>query len=93
MSLFFLKCLIIAIVLVASFLAYYIYAVTQKEIKQKNSYLETLSKNINAETYQNFILNQKVNISDESNANLHNQILTICKEMLHLQEVILKFRG
>jgi len=93
MSLFFLKCLIITIVIGASFLAYYIYAVTQKEIKQKNSYLETLSKNINAETYQNFILNQKVTISDESNANLHNQILTICKEMLHLQEVILKFRG
>lgn len=92
MSLFFLKWLIITVVLVASFLAYYIYAITQKEIKQKHNYLETLSSTINSKTYQNTILNQKVLIADESNTNLHNQILTICKEILHLQEIILKFR-
>jgi len=92
MSLFLLKWLIAIVVLVASFLAYYIYVATQKEIKQKSNYLEALSENINFQTYQNTILNQKVVIADESNANLHNQILTICKEILQLQEVILKFR-
>lgn len=93
MSLLLLKWLIAVIVLVASFLAYYIYAITQKEIKQKKNDLEVLNNTIISQTSQATILNQKVFISDESNANLHNQILTICKEMLHLQELILKCRG
>ncbi|RXR20482.1 hypothetical protein EQG63_00700 [Flavobacterium amnicola] len=92
MSLFFLKWLIAIVVLGASILACYIYVITQKQIKQKRSYLERLSDNINSQTYHNTILNQKVVIADESNANLHNQILIICKEILHLQEILLKFR-
>jgi len=92
MSLFLIKWLIVIVVLGASLVACYIYAITQKEIQQKRSYLETLSDSVNSQAYQNYILNEKVLISDESNANLHNQILTICKEILHLQEAILKFR-
>lgn len=92
MSIFFLKWFIAAIILFALILVCYLYVVTQKEIKKKNDYLEKLNNNINSQVDQNYILNQKVKLSDHSNANLHFQILTICKELLQLQEVVIKFK-
>lgn len=92
MSIFLLKCILFFILFVAIFAAYTIYTNTQLELKRNKKTLHSLRQSLKSKTSQKELLEEKVAFSDISNTNLQQHIITICKEILDLQEMVLKYR-
>lgn len=93
MSIFIFKCFILLIIVAALVVAFHIHAKTVLEKKSNLVLLRSLEEDLKQQSQYSKVLQQKVALSDNAQATLQQQMLTICKELLQLQEYILKFRG